>query len=247
VVAYNFMARMAEPVESGRKPHTIRDENHKDRHAKVGDDLQLYAGMRTKNCRKLRDTKCVGVYEIEIIPSNVFVRVLGEWERLTPWQTRELAILDGFNSTDEFFDYFKERRDRILIVWGEAKWLDQLLGRGDDKAKPRSGATFGTMPLEKAQEIVAAVLKCGFYDIGLSDNPNRPPWPVQYTLEELLIANRVVQENPGASNPKGGTSKMMHMADRGVAARYALAHYGGSPEALLESLGYTLSSDDDDD
>jgi hypothetical protein len=63
----------------------------------------------------------------------------------------------------------------------------------------------------------------------------------------LLIANRVVKENPGESNTDGSRSMMMHMADRGVAARYALAHYGGSPEALLESLGYALSNDDDDD
>jgi hypothetical protein len=244
MVAYSFMKSFADKVESGVKPHTIRDDNHNDRHAKVGNDLQLYTGMRTKNCRKLRDAKCVGVYPIDIICPHVFISVSGDWKPLTQWHIRELAILDGFESVEAFFDYFKERRDRVLIAWREARWLDDLLGKG--KVAPRSGATFGTMPLDKAKEIVSAALECGFYDSGFSDSLKAPKWPVQYTLEELLIANRVVKENPGESNPDGTRSMMMHMADRGVAARYALAHYGGSPEALLDSLGYTLSNDDED-
>lgn len=136
MVAYSFMKSFADKVESGVKPHTIRDDNHNDRHAKVGNDLQLYTGMRTKNCRKLRDAKCVGVYPIDIICPHVFISVSGDWKPLTQWHIRELAILDGFESVEAFFDYFQERRDRVLIAWKEARWLDDLLGKG--KVAPRS-------------------------------------------------------------------------------------------------------------
>jgi hypothetical protein len=246
MVAYSFMKRFAELIDADMKPHTIRDDNHNNRHAKTGDELQLYTGMRTKQCRKLRDTECIGSYEIDIDIRRqvVYLLAAGEWLSLTPWHIRELAIKDGFESVDEFFSFFKERRDRVLIAWGEALWLDDLLGK-NKKVVPRSGATFGTMPLESAREITSAVLACGFYDIGLSDGSKQPEWPVQYTLEEILIANRVVKKNPGDSDPGGTRTKMMHMADRGVAARYALASYGGNPEALLESLGYTLEQQED--
>lgn len=66
MVAYSFMARFADSVESGRKLHTVRDDNHNGRHAKQGSELQLYTGMRTKSCRKLRDVTCRSIHPIDI-------------------------------------------------------------------------------------------------------------------------------------------------------------------------------------
>jgi hypothetical protein len=164
--------------------------------------------------------------------------------------TPEDVIAEGFPdwSREQFIQFYAEHNrieyhdftNRI-----EFKYVNPpAINTGD--AKPRSGAVYGTMPIEKAREIVSAALECGFHDMGLfDDDQKRPAWPVQYTLEELLIANRVVREDSGVINPDGSRSMMMNMADRGVAARYALAHYGGNPEALLESLGYELSSVDE--
>lgn len=48
--------------------------------------------------------------------------------------------------------------------------------------------TLGSMPIAKAEEIVGAMLKCSFHDMGLEDeNAPRPLWPSQYPLEELCI------------------------------------------------------------
>lgn len=127
MVAYSFMKSFADKVESGVKPHTIRDDNHNDRHAKVGNDLQLYTGMRTKNCRKLRDAKCVGVYPIDIQYPNVRILIPVGWFKLSPSEINQLAIGDGFDSVDEFFDYFKEKRDRVLILWRRPEWLMQIV------------------------------------------------------------------------------------------------------------------------
>lgn len=115
-----------------------------------------------------------------------------------------------------------------------------------DKFVLSSNIQLGSMPYEQAKEIVSAMLDCGFFDAGLSDENKRPEWPSQYSLEELVIANRIVANHPGEVNEDGSTTKMMNIADRGIAARYALAHWGG-PEALLNSLGYTLQSDDEED
>jgi hypothetical protein len=162
--------------------------------------------------------------------------------------TPEDVIAEGFPdwSCEQFIQFYAEHNrieyhdftNRI-----EFKYVNPpAINTGD--VKPRSGAVFGTMPIEKAREIVSAVLECGFHDIGLSESIKRPEWPVQYTLEELLIANRVIRKDEGVINSNNHRSMMMNMADRGVAARYALAHYGGSPEALLESLGYTLHGEE---
>ncbi len=57
MVAYNFQPRFASLVESGEKRQTIRPKG-KRVHAKPGDTVQLYTGMRTKNCRKLGEAVC---------------------------------------------------------------------------------------------------------------------------------------------------------------------------------------------
>ena len=50
MVAYNFQKQFADAVERGEKRQTIRAPRRDGRHAKVGDKLQLYTGMRTKQC-----------------------------------------------------------------------------------------------------------------------------------------------------------------------------------------------------
>lgn len=67
MVAYNFQSRFAGPIKRGEKSHTIR-KNGKRRHARPGEPLQLYTGMRTKSCKKIvaKDPVCVFCKTIRI-------------------------------------------------------------------------------------------------------------------------------------------------------------------------------------
>ncbi len=53
MVALNFKARFADDVETRRKRCSIRAPRKDGRDPKPGDSLQLYTGMRTRECRKL--------------------------------------------------------------------------------------------------------------------------------------------------------------------------------------------------
>lgn len=53
MVAYSFNRRFVPAIEAGSKRQTIRA--HRRRHARIGEQLQLYTGMRTKACRLIRD------------------------------------------------------------------------------------------------------------------------------------------------------------------------------------------------
>lgn len=66
MVAYSFNSRFHDAVSSGEKTQTVRA--FRKRHARVGEPVQLYAGMRTKHCRKLVDPDpiCTAVYPIVI-------------------------------------------------------------------------------------------------------------------------------------------------------------------------------------
>jgi len=79
--AFNFSARFADLVESGKKRQTIRAERK--RPFKVGDRAYLYTGMRTKKCRKLGEGRVVQVLEVVI-----------DRERLQ-WETPNGEVADG--------------------------------------------------------------------------------------------------------------------------------------------------------
>lgn len=103
MVAYSFQGRFADAVESGEKRQTIRARG-KRRHAKPGDNLQLYTGMRTKACRKLRDAVCHDACSIRIERDKVFTFYPQEI-----FLDRHLEILaknDGFASWAEMRDWF---------------------------------------------------------------------------------------------------------------------------------------------
>jgi hypothetical protein len=91
VVAYNFQARFADAVERGDKSQTIRAPRKDGRHAKPGDALQLYTGMRTRACRKLRDATCHDACDVLI-----------EADRIITFKPQELHDLEQFARHDGF-------------------------------------------------------------------------------------------------------------------------------------------------
>lgn len=64
MVAYSFKARFAAPILAGTKTQTIRADRR--RHARPGEELQLYTGMRTKQCKLIRVARCVSVSDVRL-------------------------------------------------------------------------------------------------------------------------------------------------------------------------------------
>lgn len=120
MVAYNFQSWLAPKVESGEKRQTIRTQG-KRCHARKGDALQLYTGMRTKACRKLlaHDPVCTFSGEVFITVGFGSPRVLIVGE---PAPSPEaFAMADGFNSFDDMLQWFFKMHGvpfaGVLIKW----------------------------------------------------------------------------------------------------------------------------------
>ena len=113
--ALNFKAQFAPLVESGAKTQTVRRKRK--RPIKRGDRLYLYTGMRTKQCRKLREASCWGVFPISIYPSGeTFV----SHRQLLGAELADFYKRDGFETHGAGIDWF--RSDGLpfhgeLIVW----------------------------------------------------------------------------------------------------------------------------------
>lgn len=124
MVAYSFQARFAPPIIVGTKRQTIR--GGRKRHAKQGEELQLFTGMRTRQCRLIGRARCITVQRVIIA-----IRADAVHFPLLLVTLTDLADLDRFAQRDGFSDWRDmcawwslahpgvAEFDGFLIDWGE--------------------------------------------------------------------------------------------------------------------------------
>lgn len=101
--AYNFKAQFADKVKTLTKRQTIRPKRK--RPTKPGDTLYLYTGMRTRQCRKLLETKCKSVEPVDIyLEGDVWVN----GQKLLPNELIAFVQADGFDNIADFLLFFDE-------------------------------------------------------------------------------------------------------------------------------------------
>lgn len=117
MVAYSFKARFETPIREGWKTQTIRAGRA--RHARPGEMLQLFIGMRTAQCRKIcPDVRCTDVMKIvisydgdgaieRIITDGVPVRDLDAF-----------AVQDGFRDADEMAEFWRAEHTPVGLWHG---------------------------------------------------------------------------------------------------------------------------------
>jgi hypothetical protein len=97
MVAYSFQKQFRDPILSGTKRQTIRAVR-KSRHARPGERLQLYTGMRTKYCRLIGTATCQTVSPITInfVKQSVSYEFGQGTTTVFPGGLDEFARGDGF-------------------------------------------------------------------------------------------------------------------------------------------------------
>lgn len=117
MVAFNFSAEFAGPVERREKKQTIR----RTRRAKVGDRIQLYTGQRTAKCRKLSDVDpvCACVDYVAIRPGSLTVGNVDKHPR----DMDAFAQLDGFPTYEAMHRWFTERYGDEHFVGYLTRWV----------------------------------------------------------------------------------------------------------------------------
>lgn len=104
MVAYSFKRQFQEPIQTGAKMQTVR--GFRARHARPGEPIQLYCGMRTRACFKLiPDPICTEVREVMIKVSRckcglaLISRIEIDGRSLDYKSIIEFAKADGFESS----------------------------------------------------------------------------------------------------------------------------------------------------
>lgn len=105
MVAINFSQQFVSSIASGNKRQTIRQSKR----CKPGQQLQLYKGMRTKECRLIRNAICKDVRDISFSIDPLFFspRIELNGDKLTHSEALDLAIDDGFGDATAMTVFFK--------------------------------------------------------------------------------------------------------------------------------------------
>lgn len=133
MVAYSFKKRFVQPIRVGLsrvslsfdctpKRQTIRAHG-KRRHARPGEELQLYTAMRTKQCELIGSASCTEVYNVEIlVRRRGFAITVGGVPYINA-AAEEFARMDGFADTADMLAFWQkehagiEKFEGVLIRW----------------------------------------------------------------------------------------------------------------------------------
>lgn len=126
MVAYSFKPRFVEPIIAGTKGGTVRVPRTHRKHAKPGDALQLYVGMRTASCRLIAEKPCVEVEKIGLHIGGGMVQfgATGAGRIFTtPTSLDRFAEFDGFRDWGELVEFFVGMQRRHYFEGVHIRWL----------------------------------------------------------------------------------------------------------------------------
>lgn len=123
MVAYSYKRRFVQPILDGTKVHTIRGDRK--RHARPGEVMQNYWGMRTKGCFLICAPICDRVSEIYIDLAGGLVRYV--YDRMVTHQRAPaldaFARRDGFECWADLKEFWRKENDAtswfkgVIIFW----------------------------------------------------------------------------------------------------------------------------------
>ncbi|HWY12339.1 MAG TPA: ASCH domain-containing protein [Bacteroidia bacterium] len=113
-----FRKQFERQIKNGRKKQTVR--KFRKRPIKVGEKLHLYTGLRTKDCKKIKDVVCKSIDRVTIQPSRSKVFISNYELRLG--EIEIFAKADGFKNSVEFFELFKKMHGSKKFEGNLIKW-----------------------------------------------------------------------------------------------------------------------------
>ena len=122
MVAYSFKRFFAPQIEAGIKRQTVRADRR--RHARPGEALQLFTGMRTRHCRKIRpDAICTSIEPVSILIVDGLIQTILVADRLLDdAEMEQFAREDGF--APEHFNEPSGYLAATALENMETFWLD---------------------------------------------------------------------------------------------------------------------------
>ena len=110
----NFKREFTQKIKAGTKTSTIRESNR----YKPGQKLQLYCGMRTKACFKIKEVLCTRVRPVTLTPTSVQV----DHEFV---DKEQIARKDGFETYQDMWLWFSRMYSGSVFCGWLIEWKNQ--------------------------------------------------------------------------------------------------------------------------
>ena len=118
MVAFNFKQQFVPPIERGQKIQTIRSKQR----CHVGDTMQLYTGMRTKQCRLIKIVTCLSSVPVILKPTSIEVFSNMDFRTLDQDATLRFARADGFPHYPAMIDWFRDTYGKDSFMGFVHRW-----------------------------------------------------------------------------------------------------------------------------
>lgn len=121
MVAYGFQSRFIAAILAGEKRQTVRGARR--RHARAGETIQLYFGLRTKQCRLIGRARCVSIDPVRLNfePGSDPPLLIGEERPMAP---DAFARADGFTDFAEMGQFWRDRHGVARFTGFVIRWAD---------------------------------------------------------------------------------------------------------------------------
>lgn len=115
-----FNKQFPDKILQGTKIHTIREDKHN--RWKAGMLIQFATGVRTKQYNCFKTGQCTGTRRISINPTNKKISIIINGCQEVYLSPSDIGILsgnDGFNTVQEFWQWFNKPFEGKVIFWTE--------------------------------------------------------------------------------------------------------------------------------
>lgn len=129
---YNFKAQFVPAVESGAKRQTIRREKPDGRRPRPGDSVRFYAGLRTKNVRKIGEALAIGSLAVQMDYQSGSITI--DSIKLPYSAALQFAQEDGFDTVFDMLQWFKAMYQGEQFEGYCVKWQPLQQQQGDRAA-----------------------------------------------------------------------------------------------------------------
>lgn len=114
MVAYNFQPRFIPAIRSGLKRHTIRAERGgRSRHARPGELVQLYQGLRTRKARLIAEPLCEAVWPVRLDLGGAVEIGIDPCLDLDAF-----AVADGFKDWADLCEFWRRQHPGVAVFEG---------------------------------------------------------------------------------------------------------------------------------
>ena len=122
----DFEEHFVDKILNGSKRHTIRKDEH--RRWELGEKIHFTTSAQNPKSNQFAWGVCEGVDVVELYPKTreIYLERKGEMKLLGSWLTEVLIENEGFDSEDDFWEWFDKPLKGVLIHWTETLYVVSL-------------------------------------------------------------------------------------------------------------------------